>query len=345
MTTAIHNVALLGCAHIHIHDAVAVLRARGDVACRLVWDDDDDRAARWAGELGARVVRSEEEVFSDAAVDAVVLMGETDLHPRHIAGAAAAGKHLYVEKPLATNTLDAARAARLIADSGVIFHCGYHLRELPGHLAMADLVRRGRLGALVRLRGRFCHRGLLDGIFREHPWMVDPARAGWGGFGDLGVHLVDLLGLMAASEVAEVAAHVEPPRRPGTVDPWGEGMLRYESGVLATISAGWTEHGGPVIVEAHGTEGRAIARDGALTVEPARAADVELPDAVPPRAGAALDHFFAALGGDPGAPLVSADEAARHCQILDALYLAAGSERWVEPGRGGAGCPARQRVR
>lgn len=337
----IQNVALLGCAHIHIHDAAAVLRARGDVSCRLVWDHDADRAARWAGELGARAVSSEEEVFSGGAVDAVVLMGETDLHMRHIAGAAAAGKHLYVEKPLCSTARDAARAAELLRGGGQLFHTGYHLRELPGHLAMADLVRRGRLGRLVRLRGRFCHRGLLDSIFREHPWMTDPNRAGWGGFGDLGVHLIDLLGLMADSEVSAVAAHVEPPRRPGAADPWGEGMLRYESGVVATISAGWTEYGGPVIIEAHGTEGRAIARDGALTVEPGEAADQELPDAVPPRAGAALDHFFAALGGDPGAPLVSPDEAAQHCAILDALYLAAGSERWVEPGRG-AGCPAGQ---
>lgn len=335
MSPTVHNVALLGCAHIHVHDAVAVMSARPDVACRVVWDHDAARAERWAGELGARVAPSLQAALADGAVEAVVVESETDRHVELVSAAVAAGKHMFVEKPLATSAPDAARLAQLIAGSGLIFHLGYHLRELPAHLAMADLVRRGRLGKLTRLRGRFCHRGLLDGVFREFPWMTDPVRAGWGGFGDLGVHLVDLLGLMADAPVAAVAAHVEPSRRPGMADPWGEGMLRYDSGVVASISAGWTEFGGPVIIEAHGTEGRAMASDGALTVEPADAADVPIPEAVTPRSGASLDHFFSALSGEPGAPLVTPAEGARHCEILDALYLAAGSERWVEPRAGG----------
>ena len=307
-----------------------MLRARPDVSCRAVWDPDPEQTARWAGELGARPVSALGQVWADSRIAAVVLMGETAGHPDLIRGAVAAGKHLYVEKPLAANAAAAATASELIQGSEALFHTGYHLRELPAHLAMADLVRRGRLGQLVRLRGRFAHSGLSDGIFQEHPWMIDPAQAGWGGFGDLGVHLIDLLTLMAASEVASVAAHVEPPHRPGGPDPWGEGLLRFESGVVASISAGWTEYPGPVVIEAHGTKGRAIATDGALTVEPAHAADLPLPGPVQPRAGAALDHFFAALTGDSPAPLVQPQEAARHCQILEALYLAAGSERWVD---------------
>ena len=247
-----------------------------------------------------------------------------------IRDAAPTHKHLYVEKPLGVTAAAAQEAAELLRGRAALFHAGYHLREVPAHLALADLVRRGRIGELVRLRGRFTHGGLPGGIFREHAWMLDPARAGWGALGDLGVHLVDLLSLVADSPVVSVTAHVQPPRHAGRVDPWGEAMLRFDSGVIASVAAGWCEHGGPLVIEAFGSAGAAVAEGGALRVDPPGVLDAPLPDPVEPRAGAALDHFFAAIGGDSAAPLVSPDEAAAHCRILEAIYLAAGSERWVD---------------
>ena len=115
----VHNVALLGCAHIHIHDAAAVISAREDVRCGLVWDHDADRAARWASELWARAVKYMEEVLGDPAVTAVIMMGETGQHPLLIAGAADAGNHMYMEKPLCTNHREAANASERLGGSGL----------------------------------------------------------------------------------------------------------------------------------------------------------------------------------------------------------------------------------
>lgn len=324
------GVALVGCAHIHARDAAEVINARADVRALAVWDADPDRARPWAEELGAPLVSDLEQIWSDPRISAVVLMCQTAQHPSLAQAAAGAGKHLYVEKPLGVDLAAALQVRRALQGAQALFHTGYHLREVPAHLALVDLTRRGRLGRVVRLRGRFAHRGAADGMFdSDFAWMTDPAAAGWGGFGDLGVHLLDLMGLLAGGAAARVTACLGPRPERG-LERWGEGLVQYSSGVVASVAAGWSEYGGPVVLEVHGTEGRAVATDGALRVEPADAADRPIPEPMSPRAGAALDHFFAAALGHDGPPLVSVETAAEHCRVLEALYQAARDGCWIK---------------
>ena len=322
------GVALVGCAHIHMADVGRVFGARSDAHVRAVWDAEPARAARWAGELNAPMVADLQQIWQDPAVEAVVVMAETSRHVPLVVSAAQAGKQVYVEKPLAVDVAGAHSAARAVARAGVRFHTGYHLRQVPAHQALRELARRGRLGQIVRLRGRFAHQGALDGIFDDCPWMMEPDLAGFGGFGDLGVHLLDLICLLADCPVLEVMAHLDPIPGPAGLDRTGEGTLLFADGAVGIISAGWTEHPSPVALEVHGTAGWAMASDGVLTVEPP-AEDLPAPAVVRPRAGAALDHFLDALTGENELTLVDATTAARHCEILTAMYRAARARTWI----------------
>jgi len=322
------GVALVGCAHIHMDDVEQVFAARADARVRAVWDHDQARAARWAARLGAPVVDALQHIWRDPALVAAVVMSETSRHVQLVTSAAQAGKDIFVEKPLAVDPAGARTAAEAVSRAGVRFHVGYHLRQIPAHQHLRELVRRGRLGRVVRLRGHFAHSGALDNIFDQYPWMTDPDQAGCGGFGDLGVHLLDMLCLLADCPVLEVTAHVDPPPSHGAVERTGEGMLLFADGAVGIISAGWTEHPGPVTLQVHGTAGRATASDGVVTVEPP-APDLRSPAVVRPRAGAALDCFLDALTGEDNLPLVDAATAARHCEILAAFYRAARTGTWV----------------
>ena len=322
------DVALVGCAHIHMTDVVQVFAARTDARVSAVWDAEPARAERWAAALGAFGVDDLSQIWRDPGIGAVVVMSETSRHEELVTSAAQAGKDLYVEKPLAVDAAGARAAAEAVCRADVKFHVGYHLRQVPAHQALRELVRRGRLGRIVRLRGRFAHSGALHDIFADCPWMMEPEAAGFGGFGDLGIHLLDQLCLLADCPVLEVAAHVDPAPGPGSLDHTGEGMLHFADGAVGIISAGWTEHPSPVILEVHGTAGWAMASDGVLTVEPP-AGDLPSPEVVRPRAGAALDHFLDALVGEEGLPLVDAAMAARHCELLAALYRGARTRSWV----------------
>jgi 1,5-anhydro-D-fructose reductase (1,5-anhydro-D-mannitol-forming) len=118
-------------------------------------------------------------------------------HDRAVALAAevlAAGRPVLVEKPLGVRGADARALEALAADLPVPSFVGYNYRYLP---AVAGLVRRARAGALGRLRnldllvGHGGHPGSAAG------WKLDPVRAGGGVLLDPGVHLLDLLLLLA----------------------------------------------------------------------------------------------------------------------------------------------------
>jgi len=320
----------LGCAHVHIRDAVTLLRRRADVEVRGVWDHDGTRARRWAEELGAICVEEVEQILEDRSVCAVVVMTETDRHPEMVERAASGGKHLFVEKPLAISGAAALQAANVIESSDGLFHTGYFLRQLPALRLLRAKVLHGSLGRIVGLRGHFAHRGATDGLLDDAPWMMGRATAGYGGFGDLGVHLIDLMTWMLDEPVVEVCATLGSLAGEEDLDQYGHGMLRFAGGSVGFISAGWVEFASPITLSVSGTKGHAYVADGELVfaVEPS----IHL--AIPPSAKsvgaeAALETFIDAVTGKQGVQLVEPRDAARHCQILDALYQAARDGTWV----------------
>jgi len=106
------QLALIGCAHIHTPGFVKRLQARDDVKVTYVWDHDADRAAKWVGELGSKQISDPAVAYSDSQISGVIICSETNRHEELILPAAAARKHLFVEKPLGIGADDAQRMAK-----------------------------------------------------------------------------------------------------------------------------------------------------------------------------------------------------------------------------------------
>lgn len=302
------RVGLVGCAHIHVADAIAAIESRADVGCTGVWDPDSERAAAIAARIGAPALELDALLGS---VDAAIVLSETAAHPALIDAVAGAGLDLFVEKPLAIDAAGARAAAARIEAAGARFDTGYFLRELPAVAALRSAIAAGELGQIVRARGRFAHDAALRGGFAGFEWMLDPARAGRGALGDLGVHAIDVIGWLTGQRVEAVAAHAGDRSGAG-IDDHGAALLRLDGGAIASIEASWIEPGAPLAVEVWGTRGAARLADG---LEPASAA--------------ALHRFFDALVGrrEPGA-LVSPAVAADHCAVIEACYASARSGQW-----------------
>lgn len=328
------DIALVGCAHIHTPGFVKRLQARADVRVVAVWDDEAARAARYAAELGAEV-RDLNGIWSDAGIPAVVITSETNRHAALVGAATAAGKHLFVEKPLGMGATDAYRMAAEIVAAGVIFQTGFFMRGNPLYLFLREQIQAGAFGKITRIRLSNTHAGLFRGFFDgEYRWMADPAVAGVGAFGDLGAHALDLLLWLTGGAVTSVTASVETAtgRFPGC-DEYGEALLHLADGTLAAIAAGWVDVANPVSLEICGTEGHATVVNGQLTFQSThvRGADgnapwTRLPDALPH----AFDLFLDALGG-ADVPLVSPREAAYGCAVIEACYRAARDGVWATP--------------
>ncbi|HUW56933.1 MAG TPA: Gfo/Idh/MocA family oxidoreductase [Planctomycetota bacterium] len=142
-----HTVGIIGCGGISeshyrgFHDT-----GRAHVDC--VYDVDPEAAREKALVWKARVVPSAEDLV-DAGVDIVVIATPGFAHREYVEMAAAAGKHILCEKPLALNLEDAQAIRRAVADAGVVFTCNFTQRHKPEFVQLREVQQSGRLGGVV----------------------------------------------------------------------------------------------------------------------------------------------------------------------------------------------------
>lgn len=329
------TLAFVGCAHIHTPGFIKLLLADApNMRVKLVWDHVAIRAERRAAELGAAVAPSLQQVWSDPEVEGVVICSETNLHRELILAAAAAGKHIYAEKPLGITSGESAEMADAILKANVLFTTGYFMRTMPHHLFLKDQVDRGSFGKITRISGSNCHGGSLKGWFDAKPdapwedwrWMADPRIAGVGAFGDLGTHMLDIM-MLFCGDVDSVTAQTRVVTgRYGDCDEAGEALLRFRSGVIGTLAASWVDIADPVKLQISGTEGNAAIVNGELyfTCPKVAGADGKKPWTDLPAAPVApLQQFVNAVSGQKGLPLVPVREAAARVAVMEAAYRSA----------------------
>ncbi len=338
-TNILATTAFVGCAHIHTPGFINAIKKRNDVAVKWFYDADRARAEKRAGEVdGAQIAESVEQIADDPHVTAVIVCTETDLHEQVVEPLARAKKHLFVEKPLGIGASDAYKMAAQIEEAGVHFQTGYFQRGNPIHVYLKRQIEADAFGKITRIRHSNCHGGALGGWFdTEWLWMADPSRSGVGGFGDLGTHSLDIL-LWLMGEAETVTAQIDNgTARYPNCDETGEGLLRFKNGVIGTLAAGWDDVANPVSCLVSGTEGHAVVIDGKLYLNSKNieGADGKEPwDKLPGAVPSGLDAFLNAIVGQRDAVLVTPQEAAYRSAVMEALYVGARENRWVEPQKG-----------
>src|ERR1700722_2986308 len=181
------EIALLGCGHPHVPDLLGVIASEPDLRLAAAWDADRSAVP---GPISSHAVSDLDTAIARA--DAVVVCAPTDQRPAVCARAARAGRPILVENPVARTAAEARALSREILRSRTPAYAALFLRELPAlgrlrHVLGADL-----LGRLSAASASYLQAGALSGSFAGPAgWMHDPRRAGVGGLGDLGIHLVD----------------------------------------------------------------------------------------------------------------------------------------------------------
>jgi predicted dehydrogenase len=304
------DLALLGCAHPHVPDVLGVVASEPDLRLVAAWDADPSAVPMAIS--GVAVGRAEAAI---RRAHAVVICAPADERPALVVGAAQAGRPLLVAHPLARTAAEARAVAREVARTGTPAAAALFLRQLPALQRLAGVIREGMLGRIAGATAALTHAGVLDGRF-DGParWMLDPARAGVGGFGDLALHLLDAFAaLPGGREQPPTLAAIALDRPGGGRGDVGGMALGTWAGVPLSVRASWAVRAGGLEIAVTGAAGTATVRDGVL--ELARGGTTpERWVGAPPDAGEAVRAFAASLRTqrfprDGLAPLVDAQRA------------------------------------
>jgi len=148
-------------------------------------------AEGFCAEHGIALKDSLDAVLADPAIDAVVFATPHSEHGVQVERAAAAGKHVFMEKPFTLDRKSAARALAAVARAGVVLGVAYPRRFHPGMRELNARIDDGRLGTIAH-----CHaeQNSPAGLFMNpQSWRADPAEAPAGGMTASGVHNLDAM--------------------------------------------------------------------------------------------------------------------------------------------------------
>ena len=160
------------------------------LALRRAVEPDARTAAAFAAQHSVPVTPDLETALSDPGVEAVVLVTPHALHAEQIAAAAAAGKHVFCEKPLALTGAAAFAAVRDLSARGLVLGIGHERRFDPPVREMLARADAGDFGRLLQIEGQFSHDKLMH--LPPDNWRLSAENAPAAGMTATGIHLLDL---------------------------------------------------------------------------------------------------------------------------------------------------------
>jgi predicted dehydrogenase len=255
--TAPLGIGLVGLGQISRAHRVGYTRAQGRVAVVAVCDQDAERAASVAAELGARPYTSLDELLEDPAVAAVDLTLPHDVHFSAATAAFAAGRHVLVEKPLAPTSQECSKLIAQAQASGLSLGVAENTRFVAAYLAVERLVRSGAIGE-PRLARTFIFGSEVGRLRDTTLWKGRQAGSGGGTIIDAGPHSFYLLRWLLG-ELATVRGYHHRLVPESEVDDHGVVAGRLSSGALYsteytfTAEIPWGER-----LELYGSEGSVI---------------------------------------------------------------------------------------
>ena len=324
------RIAIIGLGMAVTPHARGLLDLQDRVEVAYAYSPTEARRASFAERFPFALADNLDALLADASVEAVLILTPPNTHLDLVRRAAAAGKHVLMEKPLEISTERGAALVEACRAAGRKLGVVLQHRFRPAGRRLRELVQAGELGRIV---------GASAGIrlwrpqsYYDQPGRGTLARDGGGVLVTQGIHTLDLL-ISIAGEVAEVAAYAAttPVHRMETEDLVAA-AVRFASGALGTIEATTSAFPGfPERIEIVGEKGSAVLLGTELKVFLQDGRTVEMQaDSSPGGTGAdpmAFPHdyhrdliadFLDALDEDRE-PAVNGEEALKVHRLIDAL--------------------------
>lgn len=228
-----YGVVGLGRAGWNIH--IAALRTRADSRVVAALDTDPARCQQAVSELGCRVYHTVEELVHDPDVDVVIIANPSHRHAHDTCVALRAGKHVVLEKPMATSLAEAdeiLQTARRM-NRQVLVHLQHRFSQEFYHLK--TLVNSGRLGRIFHIRF------YMNSFWRRNDWQT-LIRYGGGMLNNSGSHYLDMVLQLLGSPARDVMGDLQHIVSAGDAEDHMKAFLRASNGCTADMEISTAEN-------------------------------------------------------------------------------------------------------
>ncbi|NLC33191.1 MAG: Gfo/Idh/MocA family oxidoreductase [Clostridiales bacterium] len=244
------NIGIIGCGRITQYRHAPEYLANPSAKLLGFVDTKMSQADLMVEKFGGKNYENIDSMLDDSAIDAVSICVANPSHAEVSLAALKAGKHVLLEKPMATTLEDCLAIVQMAKSTGKTVMLGHNQRFAPAHIKAREMIARGVLGKPLGFRVTFGHEGPEVWTLNLDSWFIHRNRAGFGVLGDLGIHKIDLIHFLLDEPIVEVSAKL------ATLDKRYEDgrlidlednaacLLTTKSGVMGTMHVSWTFNAG-----------------------------------------------------------------------------------------------------
>lgn len=351
------RIGLVGAGAIMRLSHAPTVQATAGATLTAIFDRDLSRAEALASEFGGKAYNNLEALLSAPDVDAVIVATPNRFHEEAVLAAAAHGKHVFCEKPLAMNVQEARRMVDACRTAGVVLQVGFNQRFWGQVQIAKSLIESGFIGKVHQFRSNYSEKSTAYPAATRYRY--DLAQSGGATIIDLTIHRIDLARHLVGdfSAVFAELAHSELPER---VDDNVFLLTRFGGGARGCLSGNRFSPDIGDGTDIYGSEGTihiasetlnpfhaaplAVYTEKSVTDLPDVLAEAHYPDAwwksfqegwitvKPPRRSpykAQMNAFIASIvEGKPAA--ISGEDGLKAQELIQGAYLSMRSGHWVD---------------
>ena len=221
------------------------------VAC---FSRSEQKRAAFAAKYNCRAVPSYETILTDPEIEAVINTTPNDVHLETTRAAAEAGKHVFLDKPIANSVSDARAITQCCREAGVVLAMGYQRRRESHFRWIKRQIEAGAFGQLVNAEANISRDRL--GQFDLNSWRYTAAGMPGGVMLQIGIHYADVLDYLMGP-IKAVSGRFVRLVLPGDNPDVASLIFEHENGALSTLNASYASASEYYLMNIYGKEATA----------------------------------------------------------------------------------------
>ena len=288
----------------------------------------EEKRQAFAEKYNCAAAGSMEEILEDDSIQGIINTTPNNVHLETTRQMAEAGKHVFLDKPIANTISEGREITKVCKDAGVILSVGFQRRRENQFLMLKDQIDAGEFGDIVQAEANISRD--REGKFDANSWRFQASGMPGGVMLQIGVHYIDVLEMLIGDVVsvsgmlAQLALGGDNPDVAGLV-------MRHDNGAITTLNAGYASASEYYLMNIYGREKTAYysLHEGLKILKrhttEAVPVSYEKNDAIAEE----LDEFAACIRGE-ATPTIGGERATRSLAVIKAGIRSAEERRVVD---------------